>query len=72
MQFAVFIPLSGSNALEPCVSPSLERGSAAQRGLPSLNAAMNTLPCDATLVTDCTPATPRMFISNRSIALITG
>src|SRR3546814_15411710 len=48
-------PRFGSKALEPVDRPTLERGNARQRGLPSLNAAITNLPMLATLDTDRTP-----------------
>src|SRR3546814_6330874 len=61
LQPSVLRPRFGSKALEPVDRPTLERGNARQRGLPSLNAAITNLPMLATLVTDRTPSTPRMY-----------
>ena len=67
LQPSMFRPKLGSKAFEPVDSPVCERGSARQRGLPSLKAPMISLPMPATLVTERTPSTPRRYSSKRSI-----
>ncbi|MNE76308.1 hypothetical protein D3C80_1725380 [compost metagenome] len=69
-QFSLLSPSSGLAAPPPMRSAAGERCSAAQRGLASLLAAVYSLMPPATLLTDCTPATPLMYRSKRSTAFI--
>lgn len=71
-QLSLLKPRLGSKAREPTDRPDSLRGSASQRGLPSLKAEITSRPTPPTLSTDCTPATPRMVSSSRSIRSVTG
>ncbi|MNP68436.1 hypothetical protein D3C76_1643930 [compost metagenome] len=70
-QPSVFRPNSGFAAPPPMRNAASERCRAAQRGLASLFAAAYSFTPPATVLTDCTPSTPRKRRSNRSMALIT-
>ena len=71
-QPSVFRPSSGNAARAPVRSAPSLRCSPAQRGLPSLLPPAATLAIPATLVTERTPSTPRIVLSKRSTAFITG